>query len=139
MIQNTGPLIGLNLSIPVFDGLNKKRVSGNARINAESSKLEYEQLLLNTESMLWQIYNEYRNNLKLVTLETSNLEVAKHTVNISFEKFRVGGMSDYELRQIQLSELEAENSLLLAQFQAKKSETELLRLSGKLIEGKQSK
>jgi len=139
MVQNTGPLIGLNLSIPVFDGLNKKRVSGNARINAESSKLEYEQLLLNTESMLWQIYNEYRNNLKLVTLETSNLEVAKHTVNISFEKFRVGGMSDYELRQIQLSELEAENSLLLAQFQAKKSETELLRLSGKLIEGKQSK
>ena len=48
-------------------------------------------------------------------------------------------MSDYELRQIQLSELEAENSLLASQFQAKKSETELLRLSGKLIEDKKSK
>jgi len=84
-------------------------------------------------------YNEYKNDLKLVTIETANLVVARHTAKISFEKFRIGGMSDYELRQIQLSELEAENSLLTAQFQAKKSETELLRLSGKLIEDKKSK
>ena len=133
MVLNSGPVIGLNLSIPVFDGFNKKRVSGNARIDAESSMLEYEQILKSTESALWQIYNEYTNNLKLVTLETANLEVARHTAKISFEKFRVGEMSDYELRQIQLSALEAENSLIVAQFQAKKSETELLRLSGKLI------
>lgn len=134
--QNNGPVIGLNLSIPVFDGFNKKRLSGNALIEAESSKLEYEQVLRNTEAMLWQVNNEYKNNLKLVILETANLEVAKHTAKISFERFRVGEMSDYELRQIQLSELEAENSLIVAQFQAKKSETELLRLSGKLIESK---
>ena len=37
------------------------------------------------------------------------------------------------------SELEAENSLIVAQFQAKKSETELLRLSGQLIDSKQTK
>lgn len=139
MIQNNGPVFGLNLSIPVFDGFNKKRVSGNARIDAESSRLAYEQVLTNTEALLWQIYNEYKNDLKLVTLETANLKVARHTAKISFEKFRIGGISDYELRQIQLSELEAENSLLLAQFEAKKSETELLRLSGKLIESKQIK
>ena len=117
-------------------GFNKKRLSGNALIESESSKLEYEKVLRNTEAMLWQVNNEYKNNLKLVILETANLEVAKHTAKISFERFRVGEMSDYELRQIQLSELEAENSLIVAQFQAKKSETELLRLSGKLIETK---
>lgn len=138
-VQNSGPVYGLNLSIPVFDGFNKRRVSGNARLDAESSKLEYEQVLINIESAIWQIYNEYSNNLKLVKLETANLEVARHTAKISFEKFRVGEMSDYELREIQLSELEAENSLIVAQFQAKKSETELLRLSGKLIDSKQTK
>jgi len=137
--QNSGPVFGLNLSIPVFDGFNKSRISANARIEAESNKLSYRQVMVNMESSLWQIYNEYRNDLKLVTLETANLEVARHTAKISFEKFRIGEMSDYELRQIQLSELEVENSLLSAQFQAKKSETELLRLSGKLIEDKKSK
>ncbi len=134
---NHGPVIGLNLSLPVFDGLNKRRVAANAKIDAESARLEYEQVLKQTEEALWQLFNEYRTNLKLVTLETANLEVAKTTSKISFERFRVGEMSDYELRDIQLSELEAENSLLVAQFQAKKSETELLRLSGKLIQTKQ--
>lgn len=136
---SSGPVIGLNLSLPVFDGFNKKRVAANAKIDAESTKLEYEQIIKETEEALWQIFNEYKTNLKLVKLETANLEVAKTTSKISFERFRVGAMSDYELRDIQLAELEAENSLLVAEFQAKKSETELLRLSGKLIESKVNK
>jgi outer membrane protein TolC len=139
LVVNNGPVVGLNFSMPVFDGLNKKRVAANAKIDAESSKLEYELILKSTEESLWQIYNEYKTNLKLVKLETANLEVAKTTTKISFERYRVGAMSDYEFRDIQLSELEAENSLLGAQFQAKKSETELLRLSGKLIESKTAK
>jgi outer membrane protein TolC len=134
MYQSSGPVFGLNLSIPVFDGLNKRRISGNAKIEAESSKLYYEQVLRSTEATLYQTYNEYLNNIKLVNLEVANLEVAKHTTKVSFEKFRIGEMSDYELRDIQLSEMEAENSLIIARFQAKKSETELLRLSGKLIQ-----
>lgn len=133
---NAGPVVGVTLSLPLFDGFNKKRLTGNARIEAENKKLEYEQVLKNTEALLRETYVEYQSNLKLVTLETANLVVARHTSKISFESFRVGEMSDYELRNIQLSELEAENSLLTAQFQAKKSETELLRLSGKLIESK---
>ena len=136
---NSGPVVGLNLTIPVFDGFNKRRVAANAKIDAESTKLEYVQIIKETEEALWQIFNEYKTNLKLVELETANLEVAKTTSKISFERFRVGAMSDYELRDIQLAELEAENSLLVAEFQAKKSETELLRLSGKLIESKSAK
>ena len=135
-VTNTGPVVGLTLSMPVFDGFNKKRTTANARIEAESKKIEYEQVLKNTEAQLWDTYVQYQSNLRLVTLETANLEVARHTTKISFERFRVGEMSDYELRDIQLSELEAENSLIVAQFQAKKSEIELLRLSGRLIESK---
>jgi outer membrane protein TolC len=135
-IQSSGPVVGLSFSLPVFDGFNKKRITENARISVESLKLDYESVLKNTLASLWQVYNEYKNNLNIVRLETANLEVARHTAKISFESFRVGQMSDYELRQIQLSALEAENSLIVAQFQAKKSETELLRLSGKLIQAK---
>ena len=131
--QSNGPVVGLSFSLPVFDGFNKKRVTENARITSETLKLDYQLVLKNTQASLWQVYNEYKNNLNLVRLETANLEVARHTAKISFESFRVGQMSDYELRQIQLSALEAENSLIIAQFQAKKSETELLRLSGKLV------
>lgn len=132
-VQNNGPLVGLTFSVPVFDGFNKRRITENARINLETLKLDYKLVITNVQASLWQLYNEYKNNLNLVRLETANLEVARHTTKISFERFRVGEMSDYELRQIQLSEMEAENSLIVAQFQAKKSETELLRLSGNLV------
>jgi len=132
-VQANGPVVGLSFSMPVFDGFNKKRITENARITTETLKLDYQLVLKNVQASLWQVYNEYKNNLNLVKLESANLEVARHTAKISFERFRVGEMSDYELRQIQLSELEAENSLIVAQFQAKKSETELLRLSGKLV------
>ena len=132
-VQANGPVVGLSFSMPIFDGFNKKRITENARITTETLKLDYQLVLKNTQASLWQVYNEYKNNLNLVRLETANLEVARHTAKISFERFRVGEMSDYELRQIQLSELEAENSLIVAQFQAKKSETELLRLSGNLV------
>jgi outer membrane protein TolC len=135
-ILSSGPVVGLSFSMPVFDGFNKKRITENARISVETLKLDYESVIKSTQASLWQVYNEYKNNLNLVRLETANLEVAQHTAKISFESFRVGQMSDYELRQIQLSALEAENSLIVAQFQAKKSETELLRLSGKLIQAK---
>ncbi|MEI7424166.1 MAG: TolC family protein [Prolixibacteraceae bacterium] len=132
-VQSNGPVVGLSFSMPIFDGFNKKRITENARITTETLKLDYQLVLKNTQASLWQVYNEYKNNLNLVRLETANLEVSRHTAKISFERFRVGEMSDYELRQIQLSELEAENSLIVAQFQAKKSETELLRLSGNLV------
>jgi outer membrane protein TolC len=131
--RSNGPAFGLNLAIPVFDGFNKRRVSSNAKIEAESAKLQLEQIIRNIDSKLFQLYNDYQNNMKLVTLETANLKVAQQNTKIAFEKFRVGEMSDIDLRQIQLSQLEAENSLLVAQYLAKRSETELLRISGKLL------
>ncbi len=134
--RNLGPAFGLNLSLPIFDGLNKRRISANAKIEAESSKFELEQTIRAVDSELYQLYNDYQVNMKLVTLELANLKVAQQNTKIAFEKFRVGELSDIDLRQIQLSQLQAENSLLSAQYMAKRSETELLRLSGKLIRNK---
>lgn len=132
--QNRGPVAGLTLYFPIFDGLNKRRVTANAKLDVESSKLMKDQILTTLQGNLLQLFNDYQNNLRLVRFETKNLKVSQYNSKIAFEKFRLGEMSDYELREIQLSQLRAENSIIAAQFLAKKSETELLRISGKLIE-----
>ncbi len=134
--QNVGPVFGLNMSLPIFDGFNKRRASANAKIEAENSKFELEKAIRDMEAQLYQLFNDYQINMKLVTLESANLKVSQQNTKIAFEKFRVGEMSDIDLRQIQLSQLQAENSLLSAQYFAKQSETELLRLSGKIIRNK---
>lgn len=131
--RNYGPVVGLNFSYSIFDGFNRKRTSANALIQSETSKYQLEQTTKEIETTIYQLYNEYRNNLKLINLEKEDLKITQRNTYVAFEKYRLGELSDIDLRQIQLNQLQAENSLLLAQFQAKQLETELLRISGQLF------
>ena len=72
----------------------------------------------------------------MVKFEADNLKISRRNTFIAFEKYRLGELSDIDLRQMQIMQLEAENSLLLAKFQAKQIETELLRISGKILSNK---
>ena len=131
--KSYGPIVGVGLSYSIFDGFNKRRNSANALIQSKTSEYQLRQVTKQMETLIFQLYNDYQNNLKLVKFETDNLKITQQNTYIAFEKYRLGELSDIDLRQIQLKQLEADNSLLLAQFQAKQIETELLRLSGKLI------
>lgn len=134
--KSYGPIVGVGFSYSIFDGFNKRRNSANALIQSETSEYQLRQVTKQMETLIYQLYNDYQNNLKLVKFETENLKITQQNTYIAFEKYRLGELSDIDLRQIQLKQLEADNSLLLAQFQAKQIETELLRLSGKLIREK---
>ncbi|MCX6240180.1 MAG: TolC family protein [Bacteroidia bacterium] len=136
LYKNHGPVIGLGLSYSIFDGFSRRRNSANALIQRESSDIQLQQVTKEIESQVFQMYNDYQNNLKLVKFEADNVKISRRNTFIAFEKFRLGELSDIDLRQIQIIQLEAENSLLLAQFQAKQSETELLRISGKILSAK---
>ena len=105
-------------------------------IQQQTSKIQLQQVTKDIESQVFQLYNNYLNNLKLVKFEADNLKISRRNTFIAFEKYRLGELSDIDLRQIQIMQLEAENSLLLAQFQAKQIETELLRISGKILSNK---
>ncbi len=134
--KSFGPIIGFSFTMPIFNGFNLRRSTANARIQTENSELQLKQVTQLMETSIFQLYNDYQNNLKLVKFETENLKITQQNTYIAFEKYRLGELSDIDLRQIQLKQIEADNSLLLAQFQAKQIETELLRLSGKLIQEK---
>ena len=134
--KNNGPVIGLSLSYSVFDGFNRRRNSANALIQNETNKIQLQQVTRDIEAQVFQLYNNYQTNMKLVKFESENLKNIRQNTFIAFEKYRLGEMSDIDLRLFQIKQLEAENSLLLAQFQAKQVETELLRISGKILSNK---
>jgi outer membrane protein TolC len=134
--KNYGPVAGLSLSYTLFDGFNRRRNSANAMIQRQTSDIQLQQVTKDIESQVFQLYNDYQNNLKLVKFEAENVKISRRNTFIAFEKYRLGELSDIDLRQIQIMQLEAENSLLLAQFQAKQIETELLRISGKILSNK---
>lgn len=129
-----GSTTGISLSYSLFNGFNQRRKSANAIIETNISNLQLQQITREIEAQIFQLFNQYQTNIKLVHFETQNLKISRQNTYIAFEKFRLGEMSDIDLRQIQLMQVTAENRLLLAQYQAKQVETELLRITGRLLQ-----
>ncbi len=130
--QTRGMNYGITVGINLFDGLNQRRQMQNAIIEQENARLEYAEVLRGLEADLLTTYNAYLNYLRLLDLETQNLEVAYETLDIAMERYRLGALSGLELREAQQSLLEAEERKLSILFQAKLAEIGLLRLAGNI-------
>lgn len=131
--KTTGFNYGITARINLFDGFNKNRRTQNATLRLKNQQLQIEELKLNVASELQQVYEQYKDALSLIELERENLQYTKQTQEIALERFRLGTISSVELRETQLSLLNAENRLIVSQIEAKVAETELLRLSGNLL------
>lgn len=130
--------LGMNYSVTVginlFDGFNRRREISNSALLIENSQLSYLQLLQQIKADLLTIYKDYENNLRLLQMEHENLETARENMDIAFERYRLGELAGIELREVQQSLLEAEERLLLIQYQTKLAEISLLQISGRIME-----
>jgi outer membrane protein TolC len=128
-----GPTVGLTLSYNLFDGFNTGRNIRNADIGVSSADLKQKETELDLRTTLFSTYENYRMNLAIIRLETSNCKAAKTNVEVAIEKYKLGSISDLELREIQVKYIDAQFQLVLAQYRAKSAETELLRMTGGLF------
>ncbi|MFO7447424.1 MAG: TolC family protein [Ignavibacteriaceae bacterium] len=132
--QNRGYNYGINASINLFNGLNTRRQIENAQIETKISELNLNEVKNQIEASLQNSYKAYQNSLTLVELETENLKVTEENVAIALERLRLGNITPLEFREAQINLLDAQSRLVNAQFEAKNAETELLRISGRLIQ-----
>jgi outer membrane protein TolC len=130
--RSLGPSFGLSLSYPLFDGFNLNREVKNARIELNTMEYYLKDTDLGIQTDLFKLYIDYLTNLRIANIETLNQEVARENVDVAFEKYRLGSINDIELRETQKKYIDAQYQLLLSQFQAKKAEIELLKISGEL-------
>lgn len=132
--ETKGLNFGITASIELFDGFNKKRRRQNALIELKNEQLRLEEQQLIVQTRLKQTYEQYSDAIDLIELERENLQYTQQSLDIALERFRLGTINSVELREAQLSLLNAENRLIAAQIEAKAAETELLRLSGRLLQ-----
>ncbi len=124
----------LTLGIKIYDGNNLRRQQKNAQMELENSRISLEQTQQEVKADFITIFNSYKNNLRLLELETQNLEVARENLDIAFERYRLGGLSGFELREVQKNLLEAEERMLSIEYQVKIAEISLLQISGRIID-----
>jgi outer membrane protein, adhesin transport system len=125
---------GLTLGINLFDGFTKRNDLRNSAINIKTKQLQYSEIEQGVTADLVTIYNGYRNNLRLITLEEQNYETANENLSIAMERYKLGSLSGIDLREVQKSLLDAKESLLTVKYQAKLAEISLLQISGRIMD-----
>lgn len=133
--RSAGFNYGATATINIFDGFNRQRREQNARIARENAQIISEQLTLDLEAQFNNLYSEYASSLVLLQMERENLAVAQENAEIALDRYNIGNANSLELREAQQNLVDAESRLLNAAYTVKLAETELLRISGRLIEG----
>lgn len=130
--EQLGWTYGANIRFNLFDGGTVRGDLRNARLAVTRADLQYEEALARIETGLADAWAAYRTNLEVLALEASNLELARENASIALERLRLGTIVSLELRAAQEKYLEAETRLVSARFESKRTETDLLRLAGRL-------
>ncbi|MBS1537927.1 MAG: TolC family protein [Bacteroidetes bacterium] len=124
---------GITASINLFEGGNLSRKSENTRLLVLSNEYNIALVKEQVSADVSRMYKQYITAIELVQLETENALLTKQNVDISLERYKLGNMNEFEFRQAQKTMVDAENRTIKSLYEAKIAETELLRLSGALV------
>ena len=128
--QSYGPSYGIILSYELFNGFNLNRTIKNAKLALNAGEIETKDAEQELTATLRKLFNEYLMNLQIIRMQLVNVRLAQENVDIAFEKYKLGSLDDIGLRETQNKLIDAQSQLILAQYEAKKAETEIFRLSG---------
>lgn len=131
--QTLGPNLGLNLAIPIFNGNTVRTQLKVADERIRQQELQTDLLRSEILRDLQVAYEEYRNAASNADIERQNVELAQENNFISTERFRKLQSNSIELRQAQLSLIEAQNRYINAAFRAKIASATLQFIAGEVL------
>ena len=130
--QNTGPFIGLNLQVPIFNGGANKRRHRIAEVDTRTATLQRALVLNSLETLATRAYQAYVNTIVRLRAEKENNRIAAALLDVVTQRFQQGVGTVIDLREAQRSFVEAGYRLVELSFSAKVAEIELKRISSEL-------
>ena len=131
--QNLGLNGGFSLTWNLFNGFEVSRQVKDLQIQMLISKTQYDMTKLQLDVALATAFRNFQQAKDLLSLEEENNKLARDNVDVALESFRIGKISTLELKDVQKSLDDANIRLMNARYDAKTSETELMRLNGMLV------
>lgn len=120
---------GLTASINIFDGLNQWRRERNAKLQIDNADITAKQTRLDVEAQISNFYVAYLSGLDLIKIGQSSVELAKKNLEISLEKYKIGNITQLEIREAQRNYLDAQSKFFSAQYQSKMAEVTLQQIT----------
>lgn len=133
-VQSLGLSAGATLSFNIWNGNRVSRNIQGAQINLASSRTQMQQAEQQVLTNLTKSYATYQNSRKVLALNQKSLEAAELNFARTQDAFELGQATGVQLREAQLNLLRVQNQINDLAFIVKSSETDLLRLSGQLVQ-----
>lgn len=121
--------VGLSVGFNLYDG-KRRSEQRNAKLSLRNAELQQYDLTLSLYTDLADLWQAYENNRQLLALEKENVIAARENYDIAHERYLLGDLSGIEMREAQKSLLDAEERILVAEYNTKVCEISLLQLSG---------
>lgn len=132
--QSKGWNVSLNASWNLFDGFRTNTAAENMELNSRINDIMIEELRAQIDMSVLGAYDNYIRNMEIMAMEEQNLETAKENFRRTQVLYRLGQATEIELRQSQVNMNRSRNSINNAAYNAKLAETELLLLSGMMLQ-----
>jgi outer membrane protein TolC len=127
-----GPNIGVSLAVPIY---NSNIFKTQLRVNEVQQKQQYmQQELLKTQVQrdLLIAFQEYQTAIRIAEMEQKNVKNAEENNFIATERFKKLQGNTIELRQAQLSLIEAQDRYINAVFRSKIAALSIDLLTGEV-------
>jgi outer membrane protein TolC len=130
--QTYGPSGSIGIGVPIFNGGLIKKQLRVSDIQIKDQRISLDQVRNNINTSVTNSYINYQNALNIISLEKTNLSLAEENVFIATQRFKALNITSVELRQVQISYIDAENRLYNALYQAKLAEAEINLVTGEI-------
>ncbi len=124
--------IGLNISIPIFDGFARAARIQRAKLQLRQTENQMEGLRQNIGSEVQTALNNYRSSLSTLETQRRNIELAELVYNQTKLKREQGLGTTTEITSAQTDLQIAQTNYILALYDASNAKVEFLRATGKL-------
>lgn len=122
----------VTLSIPLFNGFNRITAVENAAIDTLNAALAIKQKRLELQSLVYEQWERLRISCDQVSFEKLAITRAEQALELGSEQFRLGRISDIQLRETQIALINARIRLQTALFRNKVVMLQLRQLAGAL-------
>jgi outer membrane protein len=124
--------VGLNLSIPIFDGFSRDAKIKKARIDLQTTDNQIDNLKLSIDSEVEQAKTNFKSALSTLDFQKQNMKLAETVYNQTRKKFEVGTGSNTEITAAQTDLVTAQTNYINALYTAIIAKVDYLKATGKL-------
>lgn len=116
LYRNDGISYGIQLNIPIFNGLAIRNNVTRSEIDLQRNKNRLKQAELDLESNVYQAYVDAQGAAKSYEAAQQTVQARQTAFNYAKERFDVGMSNSFELSQSKLNLTNAQNTLIRAKY-----------------------